>query len=99
MNVPFVCIAGQLPGMSQPMPGVFPTMFPFGGTQVIDVLVDFTYLGLWIYADVIQPVGPLKLTWLVRLKFFAASVRDLKLVCTCGFAFSLEGSLQCRRKQ
>ncbi|BBN15275.1 splicing factor U2AF 65 kDa subunit [Marchantia polymorpha subsp. ruderalis] len=26
-------IPGQLPGMSQPMPGVFPTMFPFGGTQ------------------------------------------------------------------
>ncbi|KAF9590542.1 hypothetical protein IFM89_035860 [Coptis chinensis] len=26
-------ITGQLPGVSQPMPGMFPSMFPFGSTQ------------------------------------------------------------------
>ncbi|XP_057823616.2 splicing factor U2af large subunit B isoform X2 [Cryptomeria japonica] len=26
-------VAGQIPGMSQPMPGMFPNIFPFGGTQ------------------------------------------------------------------
>ncbi|XP_024385754.1 splicing factor U2af large subunit B isoform X1 [Physcomitrium patens] len=26
-------LAGQIPGIAQPMPGVYPGMFPFGGTQ------------------------------------------------------------------
>lgn len=26
-------VAGQIPGMSQQMPGMFPNIFPFGGTQ------------------------------------------------------------------
>lgn len=32
---------GQLPGMAQPMPGVFPGMFPFGGTQVFRYNLSF----------------------------------------------------------
>ncbi|KAL3681412.1 hypothetical protein R1sor_024368 [Riccia sorocarpa] len=31
--VPGAAVPGQIPGMSQPVPGVFPSMFPFGGTQ------------------------------------------------------------------
>ncbi|KAL2620503.1 hypothetical protein R1flu_000708 [Riccia fluitans] len=31
--VPGAAVPGQIPGMTQPVPGVFPAMFPFGGTQ------------------------------------------------------------------
>ncbi|CAM6113217.1 unnamed protein product [Calypogeia fissa] len=31
--LPGAGMPGQIPGMSQAMPGVFPSMFPFGGTQ------------------------------------------------------------------
>jgi len=31
--VPGAAMPGQIPGMTQPIPGVFPGMFPFGGTQ------------------------------------------------------------------
>jgi hypothetical protein len=40
---------GQIPGMGNPMPGVFPSMFPFaGGTQVLSftaksMLIFFPY--------------------------------------------------------
>lgn len=48
--------SGQIPGMTQPIPGVFPGMFPFGGTQVFGSIL-WWYFFLIFYPLVCWYVG------------------------------------------